>query len=141
MFKQGEKIKGVCPLSIRCFWGLTRAFSLMAGHFISLVYRHLSLSLLAESWGTSIKFSGSRERKIGRGEKDCRPAWVFHRCQKQYKSLIKTGNDSFGDRTQNLWFRRPAPYPLGQVVKVKRPSWSRPLSFLILTLADFQLDS
>ena len=25
-------------------------------------------------------------------------------------------NDSAGDRTQNLWFRRPAPYPLGHGV-------------------------
>ena len=25
-------------------------------------------------------------------------------------------NDSTGDRTQNLWFRRPAPYPLGHGV-------------------------
>ena len=25
-------------------------------------------------------------------------------------------NDSAGDRTQNLWFRRPAPYPLGHEV-------------------------
>jgi hypothetical protein len=24
--------------------------------------------------------------------------------------------DSTGDRTQNLWFRRPAPYPLGHGV-------------------------
>ena len=29
----------------------------------------------------------------------------------------KTKNfDSAGDRTQNLWFRRPAPYPLGHGV-------------------------
>jgi hypothetical protein len=27
-------------------------------------------------------------------------------------------NDSAGDRTQNLWFRRPAPYPLGHGVIV-----------------------
>ena len=27
-------------------------------------------------------------------------------------------NDSAGDRTQNLWFRRPAPYPLGHRVFV-----------------------
>ena len=27
-------------------------------------------------------------------------------------------NDSAGDRTQNLWFRRPAPYPLGHGVLV-----------------------
>ncbi len=25
-------------------------------------------------------------------------------------------NDHAGDRTQNLWFRRPAPYPLGHTV-------------------------
>ena len=25
-------------------------------------------------------------------------------------------SDSAGDRTQNLWFRRPAPYPLGHGV-------------------------
>ena len=28
----------------------------------------------------------------------------------------KKMNDSAGDRTQNLWFRRPAPYPLGHGV-------------------------
>ncbi|CAI8605569.1 unnamed protein product [Vicia faba] len=28
----------------------------------------------------------------------------------------KLKNDSAGDRTQNLWFRRPAPYPLGHRV-------------------------
>ncbi|KAI4345286.1 hypothetical protein L6164_012422 [Bauhinia variegata] len=28
----------------------------------------------------------------------------------------KNINDSTGDRTQSLWFRRPAPYPLGHGV-------------------------
>ena len=41
--------------------------------------------------------------------------------QKQFKiseNLMakKEIYDSAGDRTQNLWFRRPAPYPLGHGV-------------------------
>ena len=31
-------------------------------------------------------------------------------------NLNKKISDSAGDRTQNLWFRRPAPYPLGHGV-------------------------
>ena len=39
----------------------------------------------------------------------------------QWKSVetkigAKEEFDSTGDRTQNLWFRRPAPYPLGHGV-------------------------
>ena len=50
--------------------------------------------------------------------------------------------DSTGDRTQNLWFRRPAPYPLGHgVVFVSIPveklyvflclGWSRPPIYVL----------
>ena len=35
---------------------------------------------------------------------------------KSIDNSTKKKNDSAGDRTQNLWFRRPAPYPLGHRV-------------------------
>ena len=36
--------------------------------------------------------------------------------KKKRKGGVKINHDSTGDRTQNLWFRRPAPYPLGHGV-------------------------
>jgi hypothetical protein len=34
----------------------------------------------------------------------------------RFKTKNQVSYDSAGDRTQNLWFRRPAPYPLGHGV-------------------------
>ena len=45
----------------------------------------------------------------------------------------KKGNDSAGDRTQNLWFRRPAPYPLGHGVILLRVGFE-PTPFRTRTL-------
>ena len=42
-------------------------------------------------------------------------------------------NDSTGDRTQNLWFRRPAPYPLGHGVILLRVGFE-PTPFRTRTL-------
>ena len=48
-------------------------------------------------------------------------------------------NDSTGDRTQNLWFRRPAPYPLGHGVAFEILCLNINYNFIVLCNLEFQI--
>ncbi|GLJ04946.1 hypothetical protein SUGI_0007620 [Cryptomeria japonica] len=60
------------------------------------------------------------------------------KCVAQISKAPSKPDDSAGDRTQNLWFRRPAPYPLGHRVTLL-PSFTACVPFLLFTLFLFSL--